>query len=325
MDIIQDDINIILDAVGNWLGSLRGMVNDGSIFFRVMLPLYVLMIVGEWAVYMYRHRDEWNGRDAWSNVAISSMNMVFSVVSGVLLPFAVFYYIYSEWRLFTLPETGWGWLLAFLLHDFIYYANHWLSHRTGLLWAFHSVHHSSREFNFTVAARGTFLDEAQQAPFYALMPLLGVSPFQMVVINILTSLFGIFNHTRLVKKMGFFEHILETPSNHRVHHGTNPHYLDRNYGQVLVVWDKLFGTYQREEEEPDYGLITNINTYNPMRVQVAGFRWLWLQMQSADRWPDKLRYLYKPPGWRHDGPGQTAEDIRRAHYKLRSETATCDI
>lgn len=318
MEMYPEIINNIVRSVRQWMSDLHGMVDDGSVFYRVVLPLYVLMIVGEWAVYMVRRRRDWNQRDAWSNVAVSSLNMAFSVIMGVLVPLGLFLLVYTHWRLFTIPNTWWGWLLAFLLHDFIYYANHWLSHRTGFFWAFHSVHHSSREFNFTVAARGNFLDDAATTPFYALMPLLGVSLFQIVVVNILTSLFGIFNHTRLVKRMGIFEYILETPSNHRVHHGTNPRYLDRNYGQVLIIWDRLFGTYQREDEEPTYGLVTNLNTLNPLYVEVAGFQWLWQQMSQATRWSDKLRYLYKPPGWRHDGPGLTANELRNRSREILS-------
>jgi len=179
----------------------------------------------------------------------------------------------------------------------------------GLFWAFHHVHHSSQEFNFTVAARGFFLDGTVTQPLYYLMPILGMSPTQIAGVVILKSLYGIFNHTRTVKNMGWLEYVLATPSNHRVHHGSDVKYLDRNYGQVLIIWDILFGSFQREEEEPTYGLTKNINTYNPFLIEFAGLRWLWNQIKSAPRWSDKLKYLYMPPGWRHDGPGETTEEL----------------
>ncbi|MBO0930845.1 sterol desaturase family protein [Fibrella aquatilis] len=294
---------------------LADMAHDGSIFFRLVLPLYVGMIILEFGMTAWRMRQKpgayrWSHRDGWTNVAVSSMNMTYDVVIGILLPFGLYYLLYTQYRVFTLPSSVWGWVAAFLIHDLIYYVDHRISHRTGLFWAFHSVHHSSQEYNVTVAARGFFLNGTLTMPLYYLMPILGMSPFMILVVNVVASLFGIFNHTRLVKHMGWLEYVLCTPSNHRVHHGTDAKYLDRNYGQVFIIWDYLFGSYQREEEEPTYGLTTQLQTNNPFAIQWAGIRWLWQQMKAANRLSDKLRYLWMPPGWRHDGPGQTAEEIR---------------
>lgn len=303
-----------METLQSFFAGIERMAEDGSIFFKVMLPLYVGMIVVEFVITQWRMRHpgkhRWSHRDGWANVGVSSLNMAYSVVAGIVLPLGIYALLYAHLRLFTLPNSGWGWLAAFLIHDLIYYTDHRISHRMGLFWAFHSVHHSSREYNFTVAARGFFLDGIITQPLYYLMPILGMSPVMILVVTVVKSLFGIFNHTRLIGRMGWLEYVLCTPSNHRVHHGTEPKYLDRNYGQVLIVWDYLFGTYQREEEEPTYGLTTQIDTHNPLLIEWAGVRWLWRQVRSADRWADKLRYLYMPPGWRHDGPGETAEAIR---------------
>jgi sterol desaturase/sphingolipid hydroxylase (fatty acid hydroxylase superfamily) len=292
-----------------------------DIFTSIMLPLYVGMILTEFFITKWRMRRSakyrWNHRDGVANVLISSLNLTYSIIAGVLLPLGIFLLLYEHCRLFTLPHNAWGWVAAFLIHDLIYYTDHRISHRTGLFWAFHSVHHSSREFNFTVAARGFFLDGIITQPLYYLMPVLGMSPLMILGITVVKSLFGIFNHTRLIGRMGWLEYVLCTPSNHRVHHGTEAKYLDRNYGQVLILWDFLFGSYQREEEEPTYGLTTQLDTYNPFLVEWAGVRWLWAQVRSASRWQDKLRYLYMPPGWRHDGPGQTAEEIRARELLLQ--------
>lgn len=300
----------LIETVTTWF-------RDGE-FYKIMLPLYVGMILTERAWYLWQHQ-RYNGRDAWANVGISTFSMVYSILTAIVFPFAIYTILYNNFRLFTLPNNGWGWLGAFLIHDLIYYIDHRISHRTGLFWAFHSVHHSSEEFNFTVAARGFFLDGILTQPLYYLMPILGMSPYQIAAVLVFKSLFGIFNHTRLVGRMGWLEHLLCTPSNHRVHHGTDAKYLDRNYGQVLIIWDRLFGSYQREEEEPHYGLTTNINTHNIVAIELAGLRWLWAQMKTADNWRDRLRYLYMPPGWRHNGPGQTAEELR-AHHTRQLET-----
>jgi len=134
---------------------------------------------------------------------------------------------------------------------------------------------------------------------------------QFTVIVVLTSLFGIFNHTRLVKDLGFLEFVLATPKNHSIHHAKNVEYLDKNYGQVLIIWDILFGTFKREDpqEKPVYGLTKDIDTFNPIRVELAGVSWLLSQVRSAKTWQDKLRYLVKPPGWSHTGDHQRVEDM----------------
>jgi hypothetical protein len=142
------------------------------------------------------------------------------------------------------------------------------------------------------------------------MPIFGVSYIQYIIVQLFTNIWGIAQHTRLVGRMGILDRLLATPSNHRVHHGADVEYLDRNYGEVLILWDRLFGTYTREKQEPTYGLTKNIETYNPLLIEVAGIQWLRDQIRSADRWQDKIAYLWKPPGWSHDGQGETTEELR---------------
>lgn len=277
-------------------------------FFKFMLPLYVGMILTERFIYLFS-RQRWDAKDSFANIAISTFNMVYSIVIGIVIPLSIMDWLYNHARLFTLPNTFLGFCIGFLIHDLFYYIDHYVAHRTGLFWAFHQVHHSSEEFNFTVAARGFFADGTITQPIYYLMPVVGMSPNQIGGVLIIASLYGIFNHTRLVKRMGFLEYILATPSNHRVHHGANPKYLDKNYGQTFIIWDLIFGTYKREEEEPTYGLTTNINSYNPVEIQTSGVKWLWHQMKSSAMLSDKLKYLYMPPGWKHDGTGLTSKDL----------------
>ncbi len=301
---VQHTLNAVWAQFAEW-------VSTGEVGLYFALPTFVGMILIERIGYFFFSQKKWNIRDTWANILIFWLNVGYELLIGILIPISIFYLLYEHARLFTLPSDGWGWLLAFLIHDFIYYIDHWIAHRTGLFWAFHHVHHSSKEFNLTVASRGFFLDGTKLSqPLYFLMPILGMSVFQIIVVAVLKNLFGIFNHTRLVKNMGFLEYILATPSNHRVHHGSDLKYLDKNFGQVLIIWDILFGTFQREEEEPTYGLVKNIDTHHPVEIELAGVRWLWRQIQSADKWSDKLKYLYKPPGWRHDGPGETAKELR---------------
>ena len=162
----------------------------------------------------------------------------------------------------------------------------------------------------TVASRGFLIDGTLLSrPTFYLLPLLGVSPYQFVVISIATNIWGIAQHTRLVGRLGWLDWLFATPSNHRVHHGSNDIYLDKNYGEVLMIWDHLFGTYQREEEEPTYGVTEPIDTYNPIAIEVAGLEWLWRKMKRATTWGDKLRCLVLPPGWEPTCPERTPEAI----------------
>jgi sterol desaturase/sphingolipid hydroxylase (fatty acid hydroxylase superfamily) len=148
------------------------------------------------------------------------------------------------------------------------------------------------------------------SPAYFVLALLGIPFWMFVAVAFVGNLWGIFNHTRLVRRMGWLDEILCTPSNHRVHHGIDAKYLDRNYGQTLLIWDRLFGTFQREEEEPTYGLVKQQESDRIWDIQTAGPRWLWDQLKSAPTWQVRWHYLVRPPGWRHDGCHQTAEAIR---------------
>ncbi len=295
----------------NFFENFLQAVRNGE-FYTYMLPLYVGLIFAERLVYVIMARF-YNGKDAWANVGVSLITMVADLIMAVIIPFVVMQLVYDHLRLFTLPEdTWWSWLLAFLLHDLLYYLDHRIAHRSGLFWAFHQVHHSSEEYNLTVAARGFVLDGTSLIkPAYLLAPLLGVSMFQFAVVVIFTNIYGIFVHTRTVRKIKILEYLFCTPSNHRVHHGTEPKYLDKNYGQVLIIWDRMFGSYKEEEEEPRYGLVKPIGTLNPLKIHFTGIIWLWRQIKSAEKFSDQLKYLYMPPGWSHTGQHQRSEDLKQ--------------
>jgi sterol desaturase/sphingolipid hydroxylase (fatty acid hydroxylase superfamily) len=272
---------------------------------------YVSMILIERVTYRFhRDRSEWNERDGASNVLNTMFNALVDGLLGAALFVGIYVLVYENLRLFDVPFLWWGWLIAFLLNDLAYYVDHRIAHRTGFFWALHIPHHSSREMNLTVSARGSIFGLAgTMSPAYFLVALLGVPPVMFFAVKFFGNLWGIFNHTRLVHRMGVLENWLCTPANHRVHHGTQPKYLDKNYGQTLLIWDRMFGSWQREEEEPVYGLVSQMESYRLWDIQTWGVRWLIGQVRSAPRWQDKLRYLYMPPGWRHDGCHQTTQAI----------------
>ena len=275
-----------------------------------LVPIYVLMLGGEGLAHGLMTRRPWDHRDGAANLVITGADLLRDAVFATVLPLGLLALLYRHARLLTLPGGITGLLIAFVLYDLTWYVDHRIAHRTGLFWAFHSVHHSSREFNFTVASRGFVLDQVLTRPMFYLLPICGVSPFQYIAVQIFTNIFGIFQHTRLIKRLGPLEWLLATPSNHRVHHGADPEYLDRNYGEVLIVWDRLFGTYTPEGPEPTFGLTKNIGTYNPIWIELAGIAWLMERVRSAGRLADRVACLYRPPEWRPEAAVATAAGDR---------------
>ncbi|MBX9795963.1 sterol desaturase family protein [Sphingomonas sp.] len=299
-------------GIVDWWNAVAAEVSGERAFFWA-LGSYVTMILVERLTYLLHDRTDWNERDARANVINSSVTAIIDAFVGGPLFVGAYFLVYDHLRLFDMPYSWWGWVAAFLLNDLAYYVDHRISHRTGLFWAIHTSHHSSREMNLTVASRGTALGLGgiMQPAYFLFLPLMGVAFPMFIAAKFFGNLWGIFNHTRLVRHMGVLEEILATPANHRVHHGTEPKYLDRNYGQVLIVWDRLFGSFQREEEEPTYGLVKQLESDRIWDIQTSGLQWLVGEMRRAPRLIDKLRYLWMPPGWRHDGCHLTTEQIRR--------------
>jgi sterol desaturase/sphingolipid hydroxylase (fatty acid hydroxylase superfamily) len=267
----------------------------------VIAAYYYAMVIGERVWYALQRPGQYDNIDGLANWAVNTFNNLFAMFLAVLVPFSLYGYAFEHWRIADFSGTLLGFALAFLAHEQYYYWTHRLSHRVGLFWAVHTAHHSSNEFNFTVAARGTLIDGLMMAAFIWPAAVLGISPVQFFSVVILKNMFGIFNHSRYFPKIAALDSWVATPSNHRVHHGTQAKYIDKNYSQVLIIWDRLFGTFQREEEEPVYGLVKRFESKNPIDIELQGFRWLIERVASADRWQDKLAYVFMPPEWSHDG------------------------
>jgi sterol desaturase/sphingolipid hydroxylase (fatty acid hydroxylase superfamily) len=299
MNLLQDFWGVIVETA-EMMGRGEG--------FMIILWTYLFMVVVERLISAVVEKRVWHDRDSLANV----MNGTFVAIVGALVTGGLFMgayvFLYQHARVWDVPFVWWGWVLVFLLNDLAYYTDHRMSHRTGFFWALHTTHHSSREINFLVANRANIfqLDGLTSIAIFAL-PLLGVHPAMFLAVKFFANLWGIFNHTRLVKRMGLLEELMITPANHRVHHGNNLKYLDRNYAQVLSIWDRMFGTFQREEEEPTFGLVKQMESLKIWDIQTWGFQQLFASMRSAPRWQDKLRYLIKPPGWSHDGRHETTE------------------
>jgi alkylglycerol monooxygenase len=197
-----------------------------------------------------------------------------------------------------------AWTAAFLLVDLAYYWSHRLSHGINVLWAGHVVHHSSEEYNLAVALRQSSIHGLFTWVFYLPLALIGIPPVMYVTCYALNLLYQFWIHTRAVDRMGrWTETVMNTPSHHRVHHGRNPKYLDRNHAGMLIVWDRLFGTFQAEEEEPVYGITRPLRSWNPLWANVHGFVEIARDAMRARSWRDRWMYVAGPPGWRAASEG----------------------
>lgn len=250
--------------------------------------------------------DRWRGVRSYRLAdAISSLGAgVLSTTSGLLtkvVGLLTYDFAWRHWGLFELPaDSPWVWGFAFLFYDFCYYWNHRLGHERNVLWAAHSVHHQSEEYNLSTALRQTSTGFLFGWIFYLPMALAGVPPLVFFTVAAFNLLYQFWVHTRHVPKLGWLEWLFITPSNHRVHHARNPLYLDRNYGGVFILWDRLFGTFQEElaEEPPVYGVTTPLRSWNPLWANLQFYALLWQDARRAGSWWDRLRIWFMPTGWR---------------------------
>ena len=209
----------------------------------------------------------------------------------------------SAQRLFTrrvLPDMGNGPLAlgaAVIGWDFIYYWNHRLQHESRVMWAIHVVHHSSERYNLSTALRQPWADSLGMFVPYGVMSLLGIRPSLIETARQVNLLYQYWIHTDAIRRIGPFEEVLNSASHHRVHHGMNRQYLDRNHGSILIIWDRLFGTFEREDEPVVYGLTKNIETFNPLRVAAHEHYEIIKDVAGADSWHDRLSFVLRGPGW----------------------------
>ena len=290
-----------------------------------LLALVVGLIALELLVYVVKRRP-FSRAEALSSWAVGIGYFAINVVASRMLFYGLYVLVYENFRIFTwAPDSVGSWVALMLGVDFVYYWVHRWEHEVRVLWCTHENHHSAQEYNLGTAVRMPW-GEVLYKPFIALWrPVLGFPPIMYPVLEVVNLIGGLIQHTRLIGKLGPLEEILVTPSHHRVHHGADLEYLDKNYGARLIIWDRLFGTFQREAQEPTYGLTKNLTTHNPFKVVLHGYALLWRDLRAAPTWKARLGYVLKPPGWRHDGTGTTTADrvaaARRAAAIVAAEPA----
>ena len=190
------------------------------------------------------------------------------------------------------------WVMTFIMIDFVYYWYHRCSHRVRFLWAVHMNHHSSEEMNFTVSLRQAWFGPISKVPFFIALPLIGFDPIITAVAGVASTLWGVFGHTQWINRLGYLEYVFITPSSHRVHHGSNECYIDKNYGNLLIIWDRMFGTFAEEKEQVVYGIRDNVKTYNPLKITFMFWQVMWNDFQSSKSYKDKFLSFFGTPEWK---------------------------
>lgn len=231
-------------------------------YLAFAIPAFFLFLYIEYAVAVkLKKQDLFKYESSVSNISIGIAERLLNLFIAASF-FDLFNYIYQNFALFNIPNTWWVWALLILATDFVWYWYHRLGHEVNFFWAAHIVHHQSEEFNLTVSARITTFQALIRTIFWCALPLVGFHPVMVLTILVVHGAYSFFTHTQLIPRVKWLEHILVTPSIHGVHHASDEKYLDKNYGDVFVFWDKIFGTFQREEEAPKYGLTHPIKSYS---------------------------------------------------------------
>ncbi|HEX5155467.1 MAG TPA: sterol desaturase family protein [Parafilimonas sp.] len=280
----------------------------------ISTPIYFIIIGIELLLSHISHRKTYTLKDSLANLYLMLLN------SGIDLAFRLVYLAILQY-FFLHAVTQWDnnvgyWMLLLLAEDFLYYWLHRFDHEIRFFWATHVTHHSSEKLNFSVGFRSSVFQPLYRFVYFIPLAWLGFKPLDIVFMYSATQIWGIFVHTEMISKMGWLEYILITPSHHRVHHASNAKYLDKNMGMFLVIWDKIFGTFQPELPEEayqpiKYGLTKNIENPNAVNIVFHEWKQMWKDVfQKGISLQQRLGYLFGPPGWSHDGTRLTSEEIR---------------
>lgn len=282
-------------------------------------PFYICIIIFEIILSNISHKNWYSVKDTITNLYFmllnSGIDLLFRVVS-----FAVLIYFYQH-RFFQIEHRFLYWVILFISEDFLYYWLHRFDHTVRLFWAVHVTHHSSEKFNLSVGFRSSVFQPLYRFIWFIPLALLGFSPLDIAFVYAATQIWGILVHTQWIGNLGFLEYFLVTPSHHRVHHASNIMYLDKNMGMFLIIWDKIFGTFQPELSENKYeklcfGLTKNLEHKNPFNIIFHEFKSIFHDvMYKKTNFKNKLKYIFFPPGWSHDNSSKTSEMLRKEYLE----------
>lgn len=274
------------------------------------IPIFFLLIGIEIIIDKSKKTGYYRLNDALSNI---NAGITEQVTGAFLKAFVIgiYIWIYDHYAVMDIGAGVLTWIVLFIGVDFFYYWFHRLAHEINVLWGGHVVHHQSEEYNLSVALRQGAFQKFGSFLFYLPLAFIGFNPTMFIVISQIQTLYQFWIHTKTIHLLPApLEYVLNTPSHHRVHHGRNPKYIDKNHGGTLIIWDRLFGTFQKEEEEVVYGITKPLKTWNPLRAQFDFWKELWADLSRTKKFTDKLKLLLLPPGWfpkELGGPQQAPE------------------
>lgn len=293
------------------------------------IPAFILLLLIEAILStldVFEEHKLFETKDTFASLAMGIGNVLINLAAKVIV-LGAFWLVY-EWTGFfkdaLLPSLAWVWVVLVFAEDFTYYWFHRCSHEIRFFWASHVVHHSSQKYNLSTALRQSWTGNITGTFFFWLwLPLLGFHPMMVVTMQSVSLIYQFWIHTETIGRLPApIELVFNTPSHHRVHHSSDIKYLDRNHAGIFIIWDRMFGTFQPEEERPTYGLTKNIDTYNPVRIALHEWIDLWRDAtQPGLTLRERLGYIVGPPGWSHDGSRQTTEDLRAEWRRQRAEAS----
>lgn len=283
-------------------------------YISLSIPIFFILIGLELVIGLVKKRKLYRFNDALTNINLGIGQQTIGIAMKVILGFG-YLFIYEHARLFELEKNTLNLLILILGVDFFYYWFHRASHQINFLWAAHIVHHQSEDYNLSVALRQSWFQGWFSWTFYLPLAFIGFDPKIAFPVMAFNTLYQFWIHTTTIKRMGPLEWIFNTPSHHRVHHGSNPKYIDKNHAGSLIIWDKMFGTFKQEEEEPVYGITKPLSSWSPVWANIHYWLELWDVAKKSSGF-DKIRVFLKPPGWQPEylGGFQAPPEIDKSAY-----------
>ena len=264
--------------------------------YAIGAPIVLAMIFAELLISNWQNKKYYKKEDTLCTIGLLTGNIIVAFsIKGLILAFHFYLYQFKVLELASILPLWAMWVLTFIMIDLVFYIYHRMSHRVRFLWAIHLSHHSSEEMNFAVSFRQAWFGPISKIPFFMALPLLGFDPTIIAVAGVMSTLWGIVGHTQIVGKLGFVEWVFNTPSHHRVHHGSNKQYIDKNYGNLLIIWDRMFGTFEPEEEPVRFGLVNNVNTYNPTKITFMAWASMIDDIKNKNNFGEMLNTFIEPP------------------------------
>jgi len=264
--------------------------------YAIGAPIVLAMIFVEILISNWQQKNYYKTQDTLCTIGLLAGNIIVAFsIKGLILALHFYLYQYKIFELSGMLPLWLFWLLTFVVIDLVFYIYHRMSHRIRFLWAIHLSHHSSEEMNFAVSFRQAWFGPISKIPFFMVLPLLGFDPTIIAAAGVISTLWGIVGHTQIVGRLGFVEWIFNTPSHHRVHHGSNKQYIDKNYGNLLIIWDRMFGTFEPEKEKVKFGLVNNVNTFNPTKITFMAWSSMIEDIKNKQSLSEVLRIIFGPP------------------------------